>query len=197
MSDKAETLKQFRLDTLIAELRAREAREKTPDDTDRVPIPALEKFRSRELIDFIRDQQRTIYGTDDRQEVFTLASQPALFQSADSVVAIFKASDIQDQGDGTSKLKTQPLGTRYPDLCRSEKFIDQPVGGGGSGFLVAEDVIATAGHCVDDTTVAQMRFVFGFRMINATTAPTKIPNGEIYRGERIIDRQPDTLGADW
>lgn len=196
MSAADEFLKRFRLDTLIAELRAREDRAKKRPG-QRVPLPELKRFRSRELIEYIRQRQRAIYGTDGREEVFAIAGQKEISRSADSVVTVCRSEDITDNGDGTSTLKTEALGTRYTELCRKERFIDQPVGGQATGFLVADDVIATAGHVVDDTTVGGTRFVFGFRMIDATNARTTVPNGEVYSGMSIIDRMCSTSGADW
>ena len=201
MSAKSDPLKEFRLDTLIAELRTREARARnTPDASDRVPLPALKQFTSRELIVIVRDRQQAIYGSDDRRDVFEVATQLPLQESIDSVVAIFKSEDVQDNGDGTFTIRTQTLGTRYSDMCPTEKYVEQPValhGLVGSGVLVADDVIATAGHCIDDTNVASRLFVFGFQMINGTDAKTVIEVGEIYRGVSLIDRQSSTTGADW
>jgi hypothetical protein len=58
-------------------------------------------------------------------------------------------------------------------------------------------VVATAGHCVDNATLSDIRFVFGFRMVNANTPPGKIPNSEIYRGTQLIGRQLTPTGLDW
>src|SRR4029453_831794 len=69
-----------------------------------------------------------------------------------------------------------------------------------SGFLVAPDVIATAGHCANGANVpkvSDVRFVFGYRMLNATTPQTIIKNTEIYRGVHVIYRQEARAGADW
>jgi hypothetical protein len=62
---------------------------------------------------------------------------------------------------------------------------------------VAEDIIATAGHCIDVGNVKTTRFIFGFKMLNATTAQTTISNSEIYKGVSIIGRQENANGPDW
>jgi hypothetical protein len=80
-------------------------------------------------------------------------------------------------------------------LCNGERFRDQPVGAFCSGFLVAPDIIATAGHCVDTSNVTNTCFVFGFRMRNAVTAETTINDSDVYSGASIVGRQQN--GADW
>jgi hypothetical protein len=114
------------------------------------------------------------------------------------VVALFQATQVVDNGDGTSTLVTQPFGTSR-NLCGSEPFADQPVGAFCSGFLVEPDVVATAGHCVRAPELGQVRFVFGFRMQDATTPTTVVPNSEVYQGVSVIGRQKieQATGADW
>jgi hypothetical protein len=50
---------------------------------------------------------------------------------------------------------------------------------------------------VNASNVTTIRFVFGFRMANATTATTVINNREIYNGVAIIGRQENDSGPDW
>jgi hypothetical protein len=114
----------------------------------------------------------------------------------ESVAALFDAADVTDNGNGTSTLRTQNFGIAR-NLCVGERFRDQPIGAFCSGFLVAPDVFATAGHCVTAGNVTNVRFVFGFRMRDVITAETVINNGELYDGLAIIDRRQVANGADW
>jgi hypothetical protein len=183
-------------DDLLRELRAREATK----DADVAPgeaalDPDLEEFDDDTLVQALKDRQEVIYGVDDRQDLFQVTDQ-AILNDADSVVALFRRTEVVDNGNGTSRLQTQNFGTAR-NLCATERFRDQPIGAFCSGFLVAPDIIATAGHCVDAGNVTDTRFVFGYRMTNATTPRTTIDNGEIYRGVNVIDRQLVGNGADW
>jgi V8-like Glu-specific endopeptidase len=63
--------------------------------------------------------------------------------------------------------------------------------------LVGPDIIATAGHCVNAGNVTDVRFVFGFRMRNATIAETVISNEEIYSGVALLGREEVGTGPDW
>ena len=138
---------------------------------------------------------KVIYGDDDRENISELSTQSNL-NHADSVVALFLDKKVIDNGNGTSTLQTEIFG-KAQNLCAGERFWEQPVGAFCSGFLVAPDIIVTAGHCVKPDDVTDIRFVFGFRMQNATTPTTIINNSEIYRGVEVIDRQEISNGPDW
>jgi Bacterial tandem repeat domain 1/Trypsin-like peptidase domain len=189
-------LKELSVDDLLQELRAREA--KAGNSALAIPIEPNESFSEfddESLATVLKENQKVIYGTDDRVDVFQLPAGPNL-DDVDSVVALFNVASVVDNGNGTSTLQTQNFGTAQ-NLCAEERFRDQPIGAFCSGFLVAADIIATAGHCVNDGNVTNARFVFGFRMRNATTAETVISNGEIYRGVAVIGRQEVGSGPDW
>jgi hypothetical protein len=184
MSD-IQKLEKHSVEDLLRELKTRKASSKAN----------LKEYDEASIANALKSNQKVIYGTDDRADVFQLPSGPNL-DDVDSVVALFRRGDITDNGNGTSTLQTQNFGIAR-NLCTGERFRDQPTGAFCSGFLVAPNIIATAGHCVDANNVANTRFVFGFRMRDATTAETIINNGEIYSGVAVIGRQLDGNGADW
>uniref|UniRef100_UPI004057CA62 trypsin-like serine peptidase n=1 Tax=Candidatus Electronema sp. TaxID=2698783 RepID=UPI004057CA62 len=203
MSD-IKSLKDLSVDDLLQELRAREAKAKNINfDISLEPSENLREFDDESIANVLKENQKVIYGTDDRVDVFQLPAGPNL-NDVDSVVALFESSNITDNGNGTSTLQTQNFSERNFGedgeeirLCAGERFRNQPIGAFCSGFLVASNIIATAGHCVNAESVTNIRFVFGFRMRNATTAETIINNGDIYRGVAIIGRQEVDNGADW
>jgi hypothetical protein len=177
---------------LLQELRNRESRDANPSAR---LSEELRVFGDDSIVAALISSQKLIYGIDDRSEVFQLSPGPDL-DDVDSVVALFTAAAVSDNGDGTSTLRTVNFGAQH-NLCSSERFREQPTGAFCSGFLVAPDIIATAGHCVNADNVADVRFVFGFRMRDAETAHTVIGNREIYRGVAMIGHQLVGNGADW
>jgi Trypsin-like peptidase domain len=189
-------LKELSVDDLLQELRAREA--KAGNIALAVPRELSENLREFDdatIANVLKENQKVLYGTDNRVDVFQLPAGGNL-DDVDSVVALFRALNVTDNGNGTSTLQTQNFGAAN-NLCAGERFRDQPTGAFCSGFLVAPDIIATAGHCVNAGNVTNVRFVFGFRMRDATIAETIINNAEIYRGVAIIERQEVGNGADW
>jgi len=179
-------------DDLLQELRARSARAPT---SRHKRSEDLRQFDDKSLLVALKAQQKVIYGTDDRVDAFEVPAGPNR-DDLDSVVALFRANAITDNGNGTSTLSTVNFGAAQ-GLCTQERFRTQPTGAFCSGFLVAPDLVATAGHCINSGNVTTVRFVFGFRMRDATTAETVISNSEIYRGVSIVGHQLVNDGPDW
>lgn len=207
MTPMARAIEEFSADDLLFELRAREesqgaGEEALPGVTESEDEPELnpelESYDTQELSQALRDTQEVIYGVDDRVDIFEV-TDAALLEDADCLVALFDAGDVTDNGDGTSTLTTSNFGASR-NLCVGEPFRDQPTGAFCSGFLVAPDLVATAGHCVDPPNtpaIENIRFVFGFKMVDAGTGPPPIANGEIYSGAQVVGRELDQSGSDW
>jgi hypothetical protein len=49
-------------------------------------------------------------------------------------------------------------------MCSNELFTEQPAPGYCTGFLVGEDILVTAGHCLEKVPCAETSIVFGFQM---------------------------------
>ena len=145
----------------------------------------------------------TLFGNDDRMDEYEM-TDPALLAVGDSTVAVVQQSDMSDNGDGSFSLPAGTLAEWYKDfdpiftgneLCNSEPFLDQPNPAIGSGFLVAPDIIATAGHLACDEDCMDTAYVFGMVMLDADTAVLRIDNSEIYYCSEIIAR--DMGEPDW
>jgi hypothetical protein len=189
-------LQSLSVEELLREARARETQsETTASASEATTQTRLQEIELPVIVETLKHRQEVIYGVDDRQEVVDVTDQ-AILEDADSVVLVCDENEVDDNGDGTSTLQTQNFGTSF-NLCTSEPFREQPTSGFCSGFLVAPDIIATAGHCLDASNVTTRRFVFGFRMLDDTTARTVIENTEIYEGVEVIGHRLVGDGADW
>lgn len=154
------------------------------------------RYSTEQIHDAFRAEEKLVYGVDDRKDFYQLNGKQK--KECDSVVSLWKAPDVQDTGNGESQLQTINFGEAQ-NLCKDEKFREQPIGAFCSGFLVGPDLIATAGHCIKNAKeLANTRFVFGYRMINKKKARTTISNSDIYKGKQILGRRQDPgKGSDW
>jgi subtilisin-like proprotein convertase family protein len=146
---------------------------------------------------------KVIYGQDDRLDEYEV-TDPNLLAVGDATVAIVSRSQMTDNSDGTFSLPTEtyaqwyefvdPIATGNP-LCPDEPYRDQPNPAWCSGFLVAPDTIATAGHCACADDCADHAFVFGFAMVDACTPTITIDESQIYYCSQVIASR--IMDADW
>jgi V8-like Glu-specific endopeptidase len=137
-----------------------------------------------------------IYGADNRLEVFEEfdASRRDL---ARSVVAIMSMHSLR----ATGPVANQVTGSKYGEsnnLCKTEKFYDQLAPAFCSGFLVADNIIATAGHCVQDTDFCKdARFVFDFSIDSKGRDPHTVKIEDTYGCKKVLHEEVDGSGADF
>ncbi|MBI2424300.1 MAG: trypsin-like peptidase domain-containing protein [Candidatus Hydrogenedentes bacterium] len=131
--------------------------------------------------------EKVVYGADDRIDVY--AETDALREAlAASVCALMNSSRVTGNGNGAFHIGTSAYLQGGAVACSGEPFGSQPVAAFCTGFLVGEDLIATAGHCYDDSDLASVRFVFGFEMIDGTTPRTTVNANEVYQGVEVVGR---------
>jgi hypothetical protein len=200
-------LKEWTAGELVAELRLRERQEGVGEavrERERgraVPHRGtrsheLQHVPTAELAKLAQDRQRAIYGVDNRKDLYQVSSAKVK-KVASSVVALVKTDDLIMQNDGSYVLATEAYRDAY-QLCSNEPFASQPIACFCSGFLVGQDVIATAGHCVkSEADLANVRFVFDFRMVDADKARTRFGEDDVYTGKTLIGRKLASDGADW
>ncbi|MEA3307443.1 MAG: serine protease [Elusimicrobiota bacterium] len=140
---------------------------------------------------------KVIYGDDNRLDYNNMSS--SMKKLADSVVSLWGASALMPEGN-SYKLDTINFGDTY-NLCPEERFREQKFGAFCSGSLVGDDIIMTAGHCIEDENdCANTKFVFGFgtkaKFITSlvgdedseTSTPNKISKNDVYSCKHIIKR---------
>lgn len=80
------------------------------------------------------------------------------------------------------------------------RFLDQPRPGFCTGFLIAPDVIVTAGHCINDKTqLSEAAWVFDFTNdapYNPSTKEVTINSSNVYRGVEILDSKYTGIGKE-
>lgn len=136
---------------------------------------------------------KTIYGTDDRREVASLRAR--YVGDANATVALIRSSVLRNLKNGFTRLPKESLGSTY-GLCPDQRFRPQPTAAFCSGVLVAADTVVTAGHCVDQRSLADTRFVFGYRTVRGRSRTT-IRNTEIYAGKRLVTSLSEPGGRDF
>lgn len=143
-------------------------------------------FVSTFTVGFVNITPKIIYGSDNRLDVYEVP-QADVRDLADSTVALIPSRNMSLKSGGMYLISTKDYSAEY-NLCSDEPYADQPIAANCSGFLVGEDLIATAGHCIDAKSCDSYKFVFGFAMINQSTARTEVSASEVYSCKEVVAR---------
>ncbi|GAB4321001.1 MAG: hypothetical protein Kow0074_11700 [Candidatus Zixiibacteriota bacterium] len=135
--------------------------------------------------------ERVIYGADNRVDIYTV-TDPSILKLAQAACLVVSTSELSyNPGQGTYTLDASPWLTQsgWP-ICSDERFRGQLNAGFCSAYLVGEDIIVTAGHCVNAGSCGSTAFVFGFQQIDSLTGPSlNIPEDNVYFCNGIIDQK--------
>jgi V8-like Glu-specific endopeptidase len=139
-------------------------------------------------------QNKVIYGDDGRMEFFQV-QRADVREVADSTAAIIRRENLHPQGDGTTAITAASFKDTF-GICSSEPFANEPAGAMCSAFLVADDMVATAGHCVTDARCPEVGFVFTYRMSAQNQSPMNVDSSEVYNCSKVLARE-QTLNQDY
>ena len=129
----------------------------------------------------LRPQPKVVYGEDDRIDVYQ-ETDAQRQQWASATCALINLSRLTQHQDGTWTISSPAEYLRSGlSACDDEPFGDQPTAAFCTGFVVGEDLIVTAGHCYTTTSLATVRFVFGFWMEDAATPRLEFLENEVLR----------------
>ena len=139
------------------------------------------------------EQYPVQYGQDSRTELFQHPDSK-LKEMADSVAIFVHSSQVNISGDEAtlegytlnqmSEMGWLVRGTNAP-MCSGELFTSQPAPGFCTGFLVGEDTLVTAGHCLQKTPCADTNVVFGFQMDSADSLAS-LTTKHVFRCTKVI-----------
>ncbi|MFN3201164.1 MAG: trypsin-like serine peptidase [Bradymonadia bacterium] len=103
--------------------------------------------------------QAVIYGEDDRQDVYAVDAGLWTERVQRSVVVLVAPNRLEIDGEDVT-LGGALLGESL-ELCEGARFEEQRRTSRCSGVLIDDDLVLTAGHCVDDLEECQgTRFMF-------------------------------------
>lgn len=139
--------------------------------------------------------ERVIYGDDDRKEIHQADSYWQ--KMANSTVGLMYASDLEDLGNDTYKIKGKNYGKSY-GLCETEAFREQISAAYCSGSLIAPNIIMTAGHCIRTQSACdrtKLIFDYGYKVGGENLETAKASN--VYSCKKLIVSKVEGFGADY
>jgi hypothetical protein len=134
-----------------------------------------------------RGEVKAIYGEDDRQSVAAMGEPVvALSRSVATVVGKTTAKHVDAGWRVDTSYGQRVADTFGKPLCAGERFAEEPSVGSCTAFLVADDVVATAAHCVVNIDqCSDILFYFGY---DQETRPVVIPDADAFSCRAILRR---------
>ena len=139
------------------------------------------------------------YGQDSRTEVFQLGDSK-LKEMAASVAVFVQKSQVSVSGNTVtlngytlnemSQMGWLVSGANVP-MCTNELFSSQPAPGFCTGFLVGEDTLVTAGHCLEKVSCADTDIVFGFQL-TADQSLATLTRDDLFECAKVIAKVTPT-----
>lgn len=137
------------------------------------------------LTSFSRD--KVVYGEDNRLEPYEVTGK--FFELSKSTAAMIPREAITaGRADGYN-IEYSPLSGR--NICKDEKFANQGTAAVCSGFLVAPDVIVTAGHCVtSQSSCTDYYWVFDYALTSeGDKAYSETSKDNVYKCKKIYAQE--------
>ena len=136
---------------------------------------------------------KVIYGEDNRVDVFE-SQDAAYVELSRSTAGMISSSNIRTSGDETV-ISGSSLRSR--GICASERFANQISAANCSGFLISENVLVTAGHCIrTERDCKSYKWVFDYKVDSADQTNVTVANDSVYSCKRIISRSLDNFSKD-
>ena len=135
-----------------------------------------------------------VYGTDDRVEVFNHPDANLRRIADESIMALIPSFRItKEESDGTYGLFTTSL-KELRDLCPDELFGNQPTAASCSGVLIADDLVLTAGHCIDEQTPCDSyAYVFNYQL-SGPDMLAEIRDEDVYSCAQVVSQGAPPAG---
>lgn len=130
-----------------------------------------------------------IYGEDNRKDVFE-STNSVLVELSKSTAAMIPSSNVRPERAGEFMITATTLRSR--GICAKERFSNQISAANCSGFLVAPNVLVTAGHCIkSNADCSSNKWVFDYKVEHSGQGVIDVPSSAVYSCKKIISRSLD------
>lgn len=140
----------------------------------------------------LSDKSRAIYGVDDRKFIDSNSSSKIKLLSKS--IAMIASKDIVEKHVLNSTIHGSLLSDRDGlNLCAEEKFAQHHSVNSCTGFLIAPDLMASAGHCfISEVDCSDKIIAFDVLSKNEVKKGYRISNKNIYECKEVVSRVLDS-----
>lgn len=131
---------------------------------------------------FITPSFATIYGDNDMVDIFAVQDQKIKDLSRSVLVQI--SNNTLNMYLAGRRART----LRQSMLCEGESFIDQPLLGNCTGFLITNTTFLTALHCFANSPCSHHKWVFDMHLHNEAPSSLNIKSDAIYGCKKVLSQ---------
>lgn len=135
------------------------------------------------------NNEKVVYGNDDRKDLFE-SSNTLHKQLANSTAAMIDANALELEADDTYLIKAGTL--EQDGVCSDARFAKQTTAAMCSGFLVGDQYLVTAGHCIQTPNDCRTySWVFDYSNPNSEKTSYSVAKKDVYKCSSIVARKLD------
>lgn len=127
-----------------------------------------------------------IYGEDNRVDVFE-SNNASLIELSKSTAAMISGTNLKAKG---AEIEISGGTLQSRGVCKKERFSQQISAANCSGFLVADNKLVTAGHCIKtEADCKSYKWVFDFKVESSEQGKVVVPATSVVSCKKIISRK--------
>ena len=133
---------------------------------------------------------KVIYGEDNR--VDPVDSSNEMFKKlSKSTAAMIAHRDMSELNAEQMLIAGKTL--EQTGVCSTERFAQQPAAANCSGFLVGENKLVTAGHCIKNALdCSESAWVFDYKVDHVQQSEVVVDKSDVYKCKSIIKQELDS-----
>jgi V8-like Glu-specific endopeptidase len=135
-----------------------------------------------------------VYGEDNREDVdYSQPLDAVTLKVAHGTAAMIRTDKLRPSATASDKFTIKTEGS-YQKICDTERFYEQPQISTCSGFLVAPDILVTAGHCMNSPlSCSSNSWVFDFTVNSLSSEGTQILKKNVYGCKEVLAQEFDNF----
>ena len=141
------------------------------------------------------EKQSVVYGEDNRLDLYAHPDPEWRNLARESIMVMVNRDEIDRRDPSNYRLGGESLGDYY-NLCQGERFREQPTPGLCSSTLVDQNLVLTAGHCINSENCGSYSFIFDF-FYEAEGQLANIQAEDVYDCEEVVSHHLNHAGIDY